>query len=580
MFFCEQLNKYIKQIECSSKELVNASGLSTSVISRYRRGDRKPSIRSKQLEQLVDGLYKLSSSKNLNIPKDEIYIKLSNTLNDVSIDFEQLSKNFNELIATLNINISELSRFSSYDSSLLSKIRTGNTNPSKPKIFIENVCNFIIKKYKSEDDKKAVAILIGCDLKDLKDNSNYYNKLFQWFSTNLVPSNNYIDDFLIHLDEFDLNEYIKAIHFDEMKVPTIPFYKATSKTYYGIEEMKKGELDFFKATVFSKNNEPVFMCSDMPMEDMAQDVEFGKKWMYAIAIMLKKGLHLNIIHNVDRPFNEMMLGLESWLPIYMTGQVSPYFLKGLQNNIYCHFNYVSGSVALYGECINGYHDKGKYTLTTNRTDISYYKTKADCLLKKANPLMEIYKEDSKNAYAAFLSSSVKIKSNRRRILSSLPIHTISDNLLLRILKNNNISDEDIEKIQESVKALKDIVKNITESNLLEDEISKLSKEEFEKSPLSLFLADSFYEKKIYYTYDEYLEHLDLTKKYEKNNKNYKLSVNNHNIFKNIQILICEKNWVMISKANSPSIHFVIHHPKLRNAIENFIPPVVEQSTKI
>ena len=67
----------------------------------------------------------------------------------------------------------------------------------------------------------------------------------------------------------------------------------------------------------------------MPMEDMAQDVEFGKKWMHAIAIMLKKGLHLNIIHNLDRPFNEMMLGLESWLPIYMTGQVFPYFLEGL-----------------------------------------------------------------------------------------------------------------------------------------------------------------------------------------------------------------------------------------------------------
>lgn len=73
-----------------------------------------------------------------------------------------------------------------------------------------------------------------------------------------------------------------------MKVPAIPFYKAISKTYYGIEEMKTGSL-FFKATVLSKNNEPVFMCSDMPMEDMAQDIEFGKKWMYAIAIMLKKG---------------------------------------------------------------------------------------------------------------------------------------------------------------------------------------------------------------------------------------------------------------------------------------------------
>ena len=575
MTFCEQLNTYIKQIGCSSKELVNASGLSTSVISRYRRGDRSPNIRGKQLVQLADGLYELSSFKKLNITRDEIYSNLSSSLNDVSIDFEQLSKNFNELIATLNINMSELSRFSSYDASLLSKIRTGNKTPSKPKIFIENVCGFVVKKYKLEDDKKAVAILIGCNLKDLKDNSSYYNKLFKWFSTNLVPANNYIDDFLNNLDKFDLNEYIKAIHFDEMKVPTIPFYKATSKTYYGIEEMKKGELDFFKANVLSKNNEPVFMCSDMPMEDMAQDVEFGKKWMYAIAIMLKKGLHLNIIHNVDRPFNEMMLGLESWLPIYMTGQVSPYFLRGLQNNIYCHFNYVSGVAALYGECINGYHDKGKYTLTTNKNDISYYKTKAQCLLSKATSLMDIYKADSQNSFNAFLSSSIKIKASRRRILFSLPIHTISNNLLFKILKHNNVSAENIKAIQESVKFQKEIFKNTIEQNVIEDEISILSKEEFGKVKPFLFLADIFYDKKIYYTYEDYLEHINLTKKYEKENKNYKLSINNNNTFKNIQILVCEKNWVMISKANSPSIHFVIHHPKLRNAIENFIPPVVE-----
>lgn len=288
MNFCEQLNDYIKQIGCSSQELVTASGLTTSVISRYRRGDRNPNIRSKQLEQLVDGLYKLSNLKELNITRDEIYITLSNTLNDISIDFEQLNKNFNELITTLNVNMAELSRSSTYDSSLLSKIRTGNRNPAKPKDFIETVCNFIVKKYKTEDDKKAVALLIGSTLEELKDSSNYYNKLLNWFSTNSIPSHNYINDFLSNLDNFNLSEYIKAIHFDEIKVPVVPFYRAFSKTYYGIEEMKKGELDFFKATVLSKNNDSIFMCSDMPMEDMAQDIEFGKKWMYAIAIMLKK----------------------------------------------------------------------------------------------------------------------------------------------------------------------------------------------------------------------------------------------------------------------------------------------------
>ena len=201
--------------------------------------------------------------------------------------------------------------------------------------------------------------------------------------------------------------------------------------------------------------------------------------------------------------------------------------------------------------------------------------KAQCLLSKATSLMNIYKEDSQNAFNAFLSSSVKIKASRRRILFSLPIHTISNNLLFKILKHNNLSAKGIKTIQESVEFQKEILKNTIEQNVIQDEISILSKEEFENAKPFLFLADNFYDKKIYYTYEEYLEHFNLTKKYEKENKNYQLIVKNNNTFKNIQILICEKNWVMISKSNSPSIHFVIHHPKLRNAIENFIPPVVE-----
>ena len=69
--------------------------------------------------------------------------------------------------------------------------------------------------------------------------------------------------------------------------------------------------------------------------------------------------------------------------------------------------------------------------------------------------------------------------------------------------------------------------------------------------------------------------MELTKEYEKNTANYKLTFNLNHTFRNIQISILDKHWVMVSKNKSPSIHFVIHHPKLRNAIENFIPPVVE-----
>ena len=576
MTFNEQLNKYMEQFDCSSQDLVTASGLSSSVISRYRNGDRTPNVKSNQLEQLTVGLYKICCDKNIKKEQSEIYNTLANSLNDILISSEQLSKNFNEIISALNISVADLARSICYDASFLSKIRAGNRKPSKSKDFVEAVCAFVVSKYSSQSNKQTISLLIDCNVEDLKNQSDYLFHLVNWFSSNTSIEENSISNFLKNLDEFDLGQYIKAIHFDELKVPFVPFYKSSSKNYYGIEEMKKGELDFFKATVFSKSEEPVFMCSDMPMEDMAKDVDFGKKWMFAIAMTLKKGLHLNIIHNLDRPFNEMMLGLESWVPIYMTGQVSPYFLKGTSNSIYCHLNYVSGSVALTGECINGYHNKGKYYLTSSKSEVAYYKEKAKHILTKSISLMDIYRAESKNAFSVFLSLNATINMPRRRIVSSLPIHTISETLLLKILKRNNISADDTKNILDAVNTQKQLTKKILKHNILEDEIAISSKEDFEKFPPLLSLADSFYEGKIYYDYNEYLEHLDLTKKYEKKVANYKLTTNNYQTFRNIQILFCGKEWVMISKISSPSIHFVIHHPKLRDAIENFIPPVVEK----
>lgn len=45
-----------------------------------------------------------------------------------------------------------------------------------------------------------------------------------------------------------------------------------------------------------------------------------------------------------------------------------------------------------------------------------YKTKSECLLNKAKPLMDIYRIENKNAFDAFISSDANIKGTRKRIL--------------------------------------------------------------------------------------------------------------------------------------------------------------------
>ena len=71
-----------------------------------------------------------------------------------------------------------------------------------------------------------------------------------------------------------------------------------------------------------------------------------------------------------------------------------------------------------------------------------------------------------------------------------------------------------------------------------------------------------------------MNHLSSTLKFK--NKNYKVIKNSKSTFKNISITILENNYVIISKNSSPTIHFVIRHPKLVNAINNFNPLVVEK----
>lgn len=98
-----------------------------------------------------------------------------------------------------------------------------------------------------------------------------------------------------------------------------------------------------------------------------------------------------MIHNIDRPINEMLLGLENWIPIYMTGSISPYYFKNPPSNFFLGSHCTSGTIALSSECLNN-ENKSRFYVTTKKEEVSYYKEKSKYLLAKAKPLMKIFKK--------------------------------------------------------------------------------------------------------------------------------------------------------------------------------------------
>ena len=244
--FKEQLNEYIMRLGCSGRELAEASGLSPATVSRYRSGERRPESGAERAK-LISGIVRLAESRGVPTLTEEAVVEgFRPFFPEESFDGEHLRTALNTLLTTFSISVSDLARSTNYDASYLSRVRSGQRRPADPERFIAAVAEHVLRRCDAPAERNILAELTGAGG---QDEEALYRSLVQWLGGRHGERRNDVSAFLRQLDAFDLNAYIRTIHFDELKVPTAPFQLPLSKTYYGLEEMRAGELDFLKATV-------------------------------------------------------------------------------------------------------------------------------------------------------------------------------------------------------------------------------------------------------------------------------------------------------------------------------------------
>ena len=569
MRFADVLKLYLDKTDCTAKELSAASGISASALSRYRSGKRIPE--QEQVEKLICGFVQLASENAPELNEEIIRNAFSAYTEGPQLDYQTSIKNLNAAIETLDISVSGLSRALSFDSSYLSRIRTGQRKPANSDKFIIETAGYIART----NSPSAIAGLIGCPVEELVSVGRCASKLCSWLSSGTISRHDYLGELLHQLDTFNIETYMsgapfpEAIQVQELETLSLPKY------YYGFDEMKKGELDFFRTVASSGTKGTVCMCNSIPIEDLSADAGYLREWMQSIAMMIMKGADIQIIHDVDRPSGEMMLGLMSWIPLYMTGKVTSFYLNDSSNRIYCHTDYVSDTVALSGECIRGFHSEGKYCLTQCETDLAYYKKRSQRLFSKAKPLIKTFRAGNKADFYGFEDSEALSGETRRNILSSLPTYTIPGDTLESMLENNSFGEKDKADVRNYISRQKRIAETILENGTICDEISVLSEEEFGKEPVYLSLSGMFSEKDLRCTYQEYMRHLAATKQFAADHAGYSLHTDTVPVFRNIQIQVNAGKWVIVSKNNAPAIHFVIKHPKMIRAFEDLCKPLME-----
>lgn len=553
----EALDCIIRQYKLSAKEISSISDISPSTISRFRKGTRQPDAEAARC--ITAAVLHLIEAKG-TVLTDEQKTAVRQVLNVEKIIFR--TEHFDLLVSKLNLSMTELAQQINYSLPYLSEIRSGRSQPADRERFLRGLCAYLKLHRQRDEDWRILSVLTGC-----REPSGLSAALEQWLWGTDIQKQDGMGKFLRQLDSFDLNQYMTMFHFEPPAIPENYDVSVLCRDYIGTEQMRQAELNFFRMTLLSGSTEPIFMHNEMSLSDMARDEEFNKNWMLSVAMCLKKGLHLDIIHDIDRPTEEMLLGLQAWIPLYMTGQISPYYLRTSPKGLYRVVQYLSGAAYLGGICIS--HDDAYYALTNQKEQMQTAAVRRVNALKSAQPLMEIYNSETRELYDSFVKIETQGEGKRIALYPSLPLYTLSEELLTAILDRNSVAVEEQAAILQSYHEALRRTERILEHSEVSVAVPDLSAETFSAQPLCLSLTDSFFNSDFTYTWEEYRAHLALTEAFTQAHENYQLLPQKSAIFRNIRIKCKLHDWVMISKSNAPTTHFVLRHPKMIAAIENF-----------
>ena len=226
--------------------------------------------------------------------------------------------------------------------------------------------------------------------------------------------------------------------------------------------------------------------------------------------------------------------------------------------------------------IFGRHANGRYIVTRNKDDVAYYRQRANDLLERARPLMQIFQEPQMESFRRNIVRIID-KSKTLHSLSNVPpLFTMSEDLLESVLSHSGASDTEKDRIREYHKKYSAFAASRLVSLQYMLELSEVTTEDYEKYPARLPVSEIFPAADIRYTEEEYRTHIKEAQNYAQENPGFSISANSMPAFRNIDITISPGRAALVSKSNLPVIHFLILHPQMIAAFEQFAPPIYER----
>ena len=455
------------------------------------------------------------------------------------------------------------------DPSYISRLRRGQRNTLKDEAVIVAMAEYFARHCLADYQLKSISDALNTS-KTIFDFSELQQLIAKWLSNEKANDINAVENFMDGLMEINANlmtpeNTVKTVN--EKATSTI-FPQDDVSVYHGVEG-KRQAAEYFLLEVMSIDTpQTLLLYSDESTEWMTENREFSSKWVQLMIGILSKGNKIKIIHTISRDLDEMLTAIRQWMPLYMTGLIEPYYYPKKRDGVFKQTMFISpGISAVISNSVGKSINYAANLLIRNSYAISAYTEVFNQYLIQCKPLIRIYTSKNKESYLETLMEFEKESCNIMIQTESISLMTMPEKVSSKILSRIGIKCSSLIDYQ---KNRIEIFKKHLQTNSFFEIIPLFDLDSITDNKVKVSFSDMMNGSTIYYTQDEYIQHLEHLIYLLENYGNFHIKLISGMTDSNYTIYAKEDLGVITAKTSIPPVVIAINEPNLTAAFWDFL----------
>ena len=455
---------------------------------------------------------------------------------------------------------SALGKNINFDSSYISRIRSGKRNVPANGQFLHSLSSFFSEHIRNEVTVKLASDLICPEKEWPSDPEKAQTLIYTWLNEQ-ETSGQSIHGLLSGISSIKKQEIppvqFQPDNFDSLK---------NDQFFYG-NNGKRQAVEAFLSELNQMDPVPeLILYSNEEFNWMYDDPIFSKKWAVLLYGYIRKGGRIRIAHTISRASGEMLVALQKWIPVYMTGAIEPYYYPKIMDRVFRKTMFIArGHSAIIASSVGENSEGSVNCLIHDVNAVKVYEEQLLSFFSLCKPLMQIYNMASQDQFMKVLQQFNEECGNMITVRTTPSFFTMPD----EVAENLSSRLDSSWIIQRQKTGQQSFSRMMNEGKSLTELLNLTAIRNLKTQTIPFPMCDLLGKPGLDLTREEIILHIENMIRMLKENRNYHVLLFSE-FPENEIVYVKEDVGVIVVKSDFPSIAFAISEQRMVSAFWDYL----------